>query len=255
MDDLPEPPRRPRPGRPAGRPRTLDRESVVDAALRVLDAEGLDAVTIRRVAEELGTSGTALYTYVRDKDQLVELLVDRVIGEIDAPADGSLPWQEQMRRHAREIRRTFAEHRDVARATLGHVPQGERAMVVMDAVLGRLREAGLPDRVLAFGSDLLALYVVPDRTAALTGDLAALYVGAFAYEESVWAARGVDTEAAVEFIAGLRSYLESLPADRFPNLVALAGPLTAGDPQGNDRFEFGLDVLIAGLEALAARER
>ncbi len=238
MDDLPEPPRRPRPGRPAGRPRTLDRESVVDAALRVLDAEGLDAVTIRRVAEELGTSGTALYTYVRDKDELVDLLVDRVIGEIDAPADGSLPWQEQMRRHAREIRRTFAEHRDVARATLGHVPQGERAMVVMDAVLGRLREAGLPDRVLAFGSDLLALYV-----------------GAFAYEESVWAARGVDTEAAVEFIAGLRSYLESLPADRFPNLVALAGPLTAGDPQGNDRFEFGLDVLIAGLEALAARER
>jgi AcrR family transcriptional regulator len=237
VSELPFPPRRPTAGRKAGRPRTLDRETVVDAAMRVLDAEGLDAVTIRRVADELGTSGTALYTYVRNKEELVDLLVDRVIGEIDIDAvDPELPWQEQVRLLARAMRAMFARHRDIARATLGRIPQGERALVLMDATLGRLRAGGLPEDAIAYGSDMLALYV-----------------GSIAFEESIWAGQGLTDDDAVAFVAGLRSYFESLPQDRFPNLVALAGPLTAGDAHGNDRFEFGLDVIIAGLEARASR--
>src|SRR5581483_6911963 len=133
MSDLPQPPSRPRPERRAGRPRTLDRAAVVDAALR-----GLDAVTIRRVAQELGTSGTALYTYVQDKDQLVDLLLDRVIGEIDLTTiSADLPWPEQVREFARAIRRMFASHRDIARATLGRIPQGENALVLLNTMLGR----------------------------------------------------------------------------------------------------------------------
>src|SRR5262245_7481174 len=136
MSDLPTPPARPRSERQSGRRRSLDREAVVDAALRVLDAEGLDAVTIRRVAQELGTSGTALYTSVRDKDELVDLLLDRVIGEVDVSAiPTNLPWQEQVRAIGREMRRVFASHRDVARATLARVPQGENALLVVESML------------------------------------------------------------------------------------------------------------------------
>jgi AcrR family transcriptional regulator len=230
---LPQPPKRPRSERRAGRPRGLDRDAVVEAALRVLDAEGLDAVTIRRVAEELGTSGTALYTYVRDKDELVDLLLDRVIGETDLgsiPPD--LPWDEQVRAIGREMRRVMRAHRDIARATLGRIPQGENALVVVEEFLGRLRRAGLPDDVIALGVDLLALYV-----------------GGVAYEESLDGAQGLDDPAAVEqFIGELRGYFERLPRDRFPNIVAMAGPLTSDA----DRFEFGLDVLVRGLASRAA---
>jgi AcrR family transcriptional regulator len=225
MSDLPVPPARPRPQRQSGRRRSLDRTAVVDAALRVLDAEGLDAVTIRRVAHELGTSGTALYTYVRDKDELVDLLLDRVIGEIDMssiPAD--LPWPEQVRAIAREMRRVFASHRDIAQATLARVPQGENALTMMDAALGRLRAAGVPEEVIALGVDLLALYV-----------------GAVSYEETLM-------EFGPGFVGELRSYFERLPRDRFSNIVALAEALTSTA----DRFEFGLDVIVRGLVARAA---
>jgi AcrR family transcriptional regulator len=233
MSDLPLPPARPRPERQSGRRRSLDRDAVVDAALRVLDAEGLDAVTIRRVAQELGTSGTALYTYVRDKDELVDLLLDRVIGEVDIsaiPAD--LPWQEQVREIARAIRRVFASHRDIAQATLGRIPQGEHALGTMDSLLGRLRDADVPEEVIALGADLLALYV-----------------GAVSYEESMTDPEHVaDGDWKESFVTEVRSYFEQLPPDRFPNMVALAGPLTSTA----DRFEFGLDVIVRGLASRAS---
>jgi len=236
MSDLPQPPSRPRPERRAGRPRTLDRAAVVDAALRVLDADGLDAVTIRRVAQELGTSGTALYTYVQDKDQLVDLLLDRVIGEIDLTTiSADLPWPEQVREFARAIRRMFASHRDIARATLGRIPQGENALVLLNTMLGRLRAANVPDEVIALGADLLPLYV-----------------GAVSYEESIMAPEvAQDPEWLEHFVGELRAYFERLPQDRFPHIVALAGPLTANA----DRFEFGLDVIVRGLESRAADTR
>src|SRR5919198_5564512 len=136
VSELPTPPAPPQRPRKGGRPPSLDRNAVVDAAMRVLDSEGLDAVTIRRVATELGTSAAALYTYVRDKNELVELLVDRVIGEIPVGAiDREAPWQDQLRQFARAFRRTAAAHRDIARATLGRVPQGENALSVMNAIL------------------------------------------------------------------------------------------------------------------------
>jgi AcrR family transcriptional regulator len=233
MSDLPQPPSRPRPERRAGRRRTFDREAVVDAALRVLDAEGLDAVTIRRVANELGTSGTALYTYVHDKEELVDLLLDRVLGEIDlSTVSPELPWQEQVRGIGREMRRVFAKHGDIARATLARVPQGENALTTMNEMLGRLRAAALPDEVIALGIDLLALYV-----------------GAVSYEESTMEFDlASDPEWLEHFVDELRTYFDQLPPARFPNIVALAGPLTTTA----DRFEFGLDVIVRGLASRAA---
>jgi AcrR family transcriptional regulator len=233
VPELPQPPSRPRPERRTGRRRTLDREAVVDAALRVLDAEGLEAVTIRRVAQELGTSGTALYTYVRDKDELIDLLLDRVIGEVDtSEISAELPWQEQVREFAREMRRVMGAHRDIARATLGRVPQGENALLVMNEMLGRLRAANVPDEVIALGSDLLGLYV-----------------GSVSFEESmVEPELAEDPDWLARFVGELRGYFEQLPRDRFPHIVELAGPLTSSA----DRFEFGLDVIVRGLASRAA---
>jgi AcrR family transcriptional regulator len=232
VTELPQPPSRPRPERRTGRRRTLDREAVVGAALRVLDAEGLDAVTIRRVAQELGTSGTALYTYVRDKDELIDLLLDRVIGEVNTSSISSeLPWPDQVRAFAREMRTVMTAHRDISRATLGRIPQGENALTVMNEMLGRLLAANVPEEVIALGADLLGLYV-----------------GAIAYEESMIEPElSADPEWIAQFVGQLRSYFEQLPRDRFPHVVALAGPLTSSA----DRFEFGLDVIVRGLAARA----
>jgi hypothetical protein len=104
----------------------------------------------------------------------------------------------------------------------------------MEAMLGRLRAAGLPDHVISLGTDMLALYVA-----------------GVAFEESIWLSQGMTEADVTAFGDGLRSYFESLPAERFPNLIALAPALTTAG--GDQRFDFGIDVIVAGLEAQAAR--
>jgi AcrR family transcriptional regulator len=213
---------------PRRTPRTLSREAIVDAAIKVLDAEGLAAVTMRRVADDLGTGPASLYAHVADKDEMVAAVLDRVISEVSIP-DPIDPerWQEQLKEIARSARATFGRHRDIARASLGTVPTGEGALPGMNAMVGILLAGGVSPQVASLSVDILALYFT-----------------ASAFEESL-ETLPVGEAASAAFQEELKSFLVGLPADRFPHLVAMAEPLTSGD--GNDRFEFGLDLLVRGI--------
>jgi AcrR family transcriptional regulator len=200
----------------------------------VVDREGLDATSMRRVAEELGAAPSALYWHVRNKDELLQLVLDRVVGEIELPPRDPESWQEQLKALAREMRRVLASHRDIARVTIGSIPAGPNALLIAEWMNALLREAGLPD-----------------RTVALFGDLAGLYVGAYAYEESLGLASPTGEELPPEqVLAMLQEYWASLPKERFPHTLALLDRLFEGDR--DERFEFGLDVLVRGLASLAA---
>jgi hypothetical protein len=100
-------------------------------------------------------------------------------------------------------------------------------------MIATLRRGELPTDVIVFACDLLPLYVTE-----------------IAYEDSVYAGEQISPEQLAEYVAEMRSYFESLPASRFPNVVAFAAALTAGSP-GDERFEFGLEVLVGGLAAMA----
>jgi len=232
--EIPEPPWTRR-RRPRAAPRSpLSRDAIVEATLRVIDAEGLEAASMRRVADELGTAPSALYWHVRDKDELLQLALDRVIGEIVLPAADSERWEEQLKAFAREARRVFELHRDIARVSLGVIPLGPNALLVMEWAHGLLRGAGLPDRVVA-----------------MVGDLFGLYVGAYAYEESLGLASPTGEDLPPqEVVALLRGYWGSLPPERFPHTLALLPQLFEGGP--DERFEFGLDVLVRGIASFAA---
>jgi AcrR family transcriptional regulator len=210
----------------------LSREAIAEAALDIVDREGLDALTMRTVAHTLGTGAASLYAHVGSKDELLELVVERVIGEVPpfAPADPER-WQEQLKEMARAIRAVFSRHRDVARASFARIPLGENALLGSEWLLSVLRAGGLPDNVVALAADLLPMYVM-----------------AVCYEESLYASEDVTPEVMRSYVDNMSRYFASLPPDRFPNLVALAGPLTEGG--GDERFEFGLDVLIGGLTAM-----
>jgi AcrR family transcriptional regulator len=236
-DDLPPAPRLPsRAGSPrrVARTRTLSREAIADAALRIVDTEGLDAVTMRTVAHTLGTGPASLYAHVAGKDELLELVIERVIGEADfAVAPDADRWQEQLKEQMREMRAVFGRHRDLARASFARIPLGENALRGSEGMIGIMRAGGLPDRVIALACDLLPLYAM-----------------AIAYEESLYDYENTTAEDFDAFAAGMQDYFASLPPDRFPNVVALAAQLTDGD--NNARFEFGLDVLVRGLAAMPA---
>jgi AcrR family transcriptional regulator len=233
--DLPPAPRlRSRHGsgaRGAQRARALSREAIAEAALDIVDREGLDALTMRTVAHSLGTGAASLYAHVSSKEALLELVIERVIGEVQFPGEPDpARWQEQLKEYARGMRAVFSRHRDVARASFARIPLGENALRGSEWEIAVMRAGGLPDRVIGFACDLLPLYVM-----------------AFCYEESLFGTETTPEEIA-QFVTELRTYFGSLPPDRFPNVVALAGALTGGGP--DVRFEFGLEVLLRGLSAM-----
>lgn len=226
--DLPKPPWR-RPSRP--RRRQLNQDMIVEAAAVVLDRDGVDAVTIRAVAKELQTGPASLYAHIADKDELLELVLDRVIGEMPPLAADPRQWQHQLRQLCRDTLTVLLARNGIARVALSTVPSGPNGLRRAETTLAILRAGGLPDRVASFALDLISQFVV-----------------ATAYETGLrMQARALDADT--EWPAQIGRYFASLPPDQFPNIVELASALTAGTTE--ERFEFGLDVLIGGIEHLA----
>ncbi len=228
FDDIPEPPWRLAPRRARQPRQPLTREAIVGAAVGILDAEGLDAINMRRVAAELDTGAGSLYWHIRDKDELFELLFDHVVAEICLPEPDPIRWQEQIKEVSREVRRVCLRHRDVARIALDRWPIGPNTLVFAEGLLAILRAGGLPDRACAWASGLIPSHV-----------------GWYALEEYLARQSRPDPQDSTE--DSVRAYLASLPSERFPNLLAVLDDLVTGDP--DERFEFGLDILVRGLAA------
>jgi AcrR family transcriptional regulator len=230
MVEVPVPPwRTPPKAAPARVPITQD--AIVTAALRVLDAEGLEAVSMRRVGQELDTGPASLYAHVANKKELLDLMFDRVLAEIELPGPADpARWREQIRELLLTMHATLAAHRDIARVALANIPSGTNALRITEAMLQIMR-AGR----------------VPDQAAAWFVDRAALYVSADAYEGSLWPDTMPGDKA--EFVAPFLAYLRSLPPDDFPATIAMVDVLTAGEP--DERFVFGVDLMLGGLAALA----
>ena len=230
MTGAPDPPwRRRHEETPRAERRPLTRDAIVDAALALLDREGLAGLSMRRLAQELGVGAASLYWHVADKEELLGLLLDRIVGESKVPDPDPSNWQEQVKEMGRENRRLLQRHRDAAQISLGRIPVGPHSMPVLERYLAVLVAAGLPPPVVALATDMFALYI-----------------GGFAFEESMRVPPLGDERAGTDQLA---EYFRSLPADTFPTLVALADDLTAGD--ADERFEFALELLVRGLEAMA----
>ena len=225
MAGAPEPPwRRKREDADRAERRPLTRDAIVDAALVLLDREGIAGLSMRKLAQELDVGVASLYWHVADKEELLGLLLDRIVGEAEVPDPDPENWREQVKDLGRENRRLLQRHRDAAQISLGRIPVGPHSMPVLERNLAILVAAGLPPRVVALAADMFALYV-----------------GGFAFEESM------GNEQAD--LGQLAEYFRSLPRDEFPTLVALADDLVAGD--ADERFEFALELLLRGLEAMA----
>ncbi|MFI6595548.1 TetR/AcrR family transcriptional regulator [Nonomuraea sp. NPDC050536] len=213
----------------------LSQELIVETGLRIVDEEGIDALSMRRIAQELDTGPASLYAHVSNKEELIELIYDLAVGEIRLPETvGS--WQEVLRAFATESHRVLTAHADLAKAALANIPTGPNALRIGEAVFGLLIGAGLPPRDAALALDRISLYISSD-----------------AYEESLHYARmrtsGIDdpVEYITGFIGQINAYYKSLPPDEFPNTTKYADVLTSDD--GVTRFMYGLDLIIAGLEA------
>jgi AcrR family transcriptional regulator len=233
MPDVPDPPWwRRRPEAAPRQKRPLTRDAIVDAALVLLERDGIQGLSMRRLAQELGAGAASLYWHVGDKEELLSLLLDRIVGEAELPEPDPEHWQDAVKELGRAARRLMKSRRDAAQLSMGRIPAGPNSLPVLERNLAVLAASGLPSRVIAHAVDMFSLYV-----------------GAFAYEESLrvpaLGAEGAEPQ--------LADYFRSLPPEDFPLLTRMADDLTAGG--ADERFEFALELLVRGLEAMGSAER
>jgi AcrR family transcriptional regulator len=219
--------------RPAKAP--LSENAIVDAALAITRAEGLDAVTMRRVAAELDTGAASLYVYVRNRDELLRAMMDRVAGTVPRVAPEPERWREQVHDLMRGFRVALEAHPGLASVLTGEVPTTENVLAGAESLLGILLAGGIASQDASWAVDILMLIMTATAT-----------------EADVRRAAGHTTDAdRDDAVARIRDTFAALSPTRFPLLVGHASELVGG--AGDERFRFAVDTFLDGLVARAAR--
>ena len=201
---------------------------IVDAAFQIVEAEGFDALTMRRVAAALETGPASLYAHVRNKAELDDLLIGELCARVTLPAADPGQWRAQILDVCQQLRDHYLHYPGISRAALAAVPDSVETLRISEGMLAILLAGG-----------------IPPQSAAWASDAAFLYVSAYSFEVSLRQPRGEDVDGRIFDRAELIERFRMLPANRFPNTIAYARELTSGD--GHERFDFTLDLLLRGL--------
>jgi TetR/AcrR family tetracycline transcriptional repressor len=210
--------------------RPLNRERVVDAALDLADRDGLEALTMRRLAGDLGVDPMAIYNHVDGKDALLDALAARLWSEVQI-ADGDGRWDDQLRDLARSVRRMFQRHPRTAPLALTRAALPLPTVASFHHALEILRARGLPEEIAAAVTRSLISYASGYGFAELT------CLGTPGRRPGETAPDPTDVLLALG---------RALPADTPRELVDAA--VSVLDCDTDACFEFGLDLLIAGAD-------
>ena len=203
----------------------LTRERVLQAAIERADQGGLEALTMRKLGQELGVEAMALYHHFANKDDLVDGMVDLVFGEIDL-SDGGRDWRRAMRKRAVSVRDALLRHRWAIGLMESRRTPGPANLRHHDAVIGSLRAGGFDIAMTAHAYSLLDSYIygfaltkmnLPFETSEEVGEVA-------------------------------QAMLEPFPAGEYPHLMEILTDhvMQPGYDYG-DEFEYGLDLILDGL--------
>jgi AcrR family transcriptional regulator len=206
----------------------LTRQRVVTEALAIIAEEGIQALTMRRLATRLGVVPGALYHHVRNKQQLQDLVLDNVLAELDLHLDPALGWADQLKTLAHRLRQILEAHPGVAGILKTRDPLGPHSLTLAEAFLAPLQAAGFSDHQAGLGFFLLVDYSIGFAVTTTP--------------TSVNDQRLRDPATRAQ----LHQFFRSLPPDRFPALVALGEHVWVDNR--DQRFSTGLDVLLDGLQ-------
>jgi AcrR family transcriptional regulator len=204
----------------------LTRDRVLDAALKLADAGGIDGLSMRKLGQALGVEAMALYYHFANKERVVDGIVDLVFAEIELPLAGA-DWKAAMRGRAISVRDALARHRWAIGLMESRTHPGPANLRHHDAVIGCLRAAGF------------------DMAAAATAySLLDAYIYGFALTKM-----NLPFDTTTDIAEMAESMLEPFPAGEYPNLAAFITE-HAMKPGYDfaDEFEVGLDVILDGLE-------
>lgn len=216
--------RRERPAKPA-----LTRQGIIETALSILREEGLDKVTMRRVAAALDSGHASLYVYVRDTEDLHAQILDVLLGELSPSADGAGTWRDRLKALLISYVELLFRYPEIARMAMSTQPSGPNYLALVETIAALLGEGGVTGRAAAWGVDLLVLY--PTAVAVEHG------------------AAGSAVQKA-EDLSALATQLAYVDGERYPHIARLGTELVSGD--GAERFDWAFNVLLDGILAASS---
>jgi AcrR family transcriptional regulator len=224
------------PGSRGPRP-SLTLTRIIDTAVAIADAEGLPAVSMRRVAEELGVTTMSLYRYVPNKDALLELMLDAAGGTPPEPLTPGAPWRAGLERWARAIKEVYRERPWLLHVPITGPPMGPNNLAWMESALAALDGSGLTYDDMLYVLLLVTVYVRGESQ---------LGFGLAQAEERT----GVSAQERDGVYAQMMRALVS--SGRYPTLarIAASGVFELAEEDPDAEFEFGLGRILDGVDAL-----
>ena len=204
----------------------LSRERILRAAIDLADKDGLESLTMRKLAQEMGVKAMSLYNYVTNKDDILDSMVDIVVSEIEPPKiDGD--WRDAMRRQAISAHEILLDHPWAAMALMSRINVGAAMLKYLDMTLGCLCEAGFSLEMADHARNVIDSHIYGFTLQELN----------FPINQSDY------SEMAAEG-------LSIIPADKYPYLNKLTHHVIEGSYDGIHDFEFGLELILNGLEPI-----
>jgi TetR/AcrR family transcriptional regulator, tetracycline repressor protein len=211
-------------------------ERLAGAALKIVDEGGLEGLTVRSLAQELGVGTMTIYWYVQNKDEILDLVSDWLLADVVLPPMDD-DWRVTARQTAAAVRGAMIRHARALPVMVGRGSFGPNGLRVIDHSIAVFRRAGFDDQESADGYFAFSNYI--------TGF-------ALMQTANINVAGRTDTDRRAYF-AMVGQYVMSLPPDQYPNLHATASRILTANIE--ERFNFGLECLISGLESrLEARK-
>ncbi len=207
--------------------KSLTRDTILEAAVALADERGIDALSMRKLAETLGIEAMSLYNHLKNKDDLLDGMVDAVVAEIKLPI-ANIEWKSAMRQRAISAHSMLLRHPWASMLIVSRINIGPAMLSYGDATLGCLRAAGF--------SYALADHAINAMDSHIYGFT--LLQSNFPIEEK-------------EYVQAAEQFLPMLPASTYPHVHGLAEEVISGRYSGVNAFTFGLDLILDGLERLA----
>jgi AcrR family transcriptional regulator len=209
----------------------LSREAIIVSAVALADSEGLEAVTVRRLAQEHGVTPMAMYWHFSDKESLLDGLADYLIEAVRLPEPSDAPWDQQLREILAAFLVTIRPHPRVAGLALRRILRAESGLRIAERVLGLLREAGFrAERSAEVGTFLICSIITLANGDPAQGP----------------PPKGEERE---QILREKHARLASLPPAQYPNVIAAAPALVACRDE-DDYFALNLDLLVQGVRGL-----
>ena len=204
----------------------LTHDRVIRAAVELVDGQGIDALTMRRLGSSLGVEAMSLYKHVRNKEAILDGIVERVVGEIGSPADEHLPWQEALRDRAVSSRRVLRAHPWAIGLLESRRPLGPGQLRSLDAALGSLRSAGFAIEEAAHALWLVDAFVYGQVVQETSQQLPPSAEAAPAAEEAL-----------AQMAASGYRYLDEIAQHALTSAFSV-----------DEEFDFGLSLILTALE-------